>query len=81
MLLKSVLQRPASLTDVDLGARSTGDPVHNTRSLLWWPAPDIGQSQRLQATTTKTGCCVQDPLWNVPQGLHRSDWQDAGAPT
>ena len=37
MLLKSVLQRPASLTDVDLGARSTGDPVHNTRSLLWWP--------------------------------------------
>ena len=26
------------------------------------------------------GCCVQDPLWNVPQGLHRSDWQDTGAP-
>ena len=26
-------------------------------------------------------CCIQDPLWNVPQGLHGSDWQDAGALT
>ena len=38
MLLESVLQCPASLTNVDLGACSTGDTVHNTRSLLWWPS-------------------------------------------
>ena len=36
MLLESVLQCPASLTNVDLGACSSGDPVHNIRSLLWW---------------------------------------------
>ena len=28
-----------------------------------------------------TKASVQDPLWNMPQGLHWSDWQDAGAPT
>ena len=32
-----LLKRISSLTDVDLGACSTEDPVHNTRSLLWWP--------------------------------------------
>ena len=44
-------------------------------------APDISQSQRPYATTTQSWCCVKDPPWNVPQGLHWSDWQDIGAPT
>ena len=52
MLLESVLQRPASLTNVDLGASSTGDTVHNTRSLLWWPR--IFDSDQ---------CLVQSAVW------------------
>ena len=26
-------------------------------------------------------CCVQNPLWNMPQGLRWSDWEDTGAST